>query len=688
MANESSHSVTSTFVLRTPLLPINVFECLGDSDLTNEKTLLGFWQLDYVSTAIRLTSPDLYAQLEKLFRAGHITEKKKKRLIVSFTKYLIRMSTRCTPFGILAGCGIGKFNSKTKVILSAQKSYRVAVRKNWLDEYDKKLASSLSELQEKPKWFPNTSLYRVGKNWRFLEVHRASNGYEYTSEQIEGNEFLDEIISMANKGAKLSDLSKCLQEMGVSLSDAKSYLKDLIFNQIIEPINIRPPINSNAFGFKNHYLGKLEPGLTNNVSCNLFTQTESCQLSYENRKYIHNSISFLSRLNPKQENARLKRFKEVFLKKYGNREVSLGNVLDPEYGIDYLESNPFIGDSSFLSHLNIKKANNQNSIDLTIDKNLIVLNSKLQEAILTGKKIIEIEDGDFNFQKEHVSPKMCCALVELTKINDEEILFVKNIYKGNSAKMIARFGLGNDEIQAMVDEIVTIEESAKNEDCILAEIIHLPSPTATNIVGRCVKRKFEIPYFGRSHKESNKKIEVEDILVSVQWDEIFLKSKKLNKRVIPIHTNVHNYENSPLAIYQFLCDLDSHHNEQVLNFDWGALKSIYRYFPRVIYKSTILSKATWVFQKKDIPAFSDSIDKETILSWQKKYKLPSLFYLVEEDNKLLIDLKSELLIEVFYNEIKNEKWIKLEEYIFYEGTPVFDVNGNNYTNEFLIYVEH
>ena len=66
------------------------------------------WLTDGIQEAVLLASPALAAQLDKLLSSsGAETRlKKRKRLHKGLLKYALRLSTRCTPFGMFAGVAV------------------------------------------------------------------------------------------------------------------------------------------------------------------------------------------------------------------------------------------------------------------------------------------------------------------------------------------------------------------------------------------------------------------------------------------------------------------------------------------------------------------------------------------------------------------------------------------------------
>ena len=92
------HRSGDFFVLRTPLLPIDTL-----IDWTNagpdEETLLAHLRAlaerPEIAEALSLASADLGTAL---------AEKPSKKVLLALARYIARMSSRATPYGIFAGC--------------------------------------------------------------------------------------------------------------------------------------------------------------------------------------------------------------------------------------------------------------------------------------------------------------------------------------------------------------------------------------------------------------------------------------------------------------------------------------------------------------------------------------------------------------------------------------------------------
>ncbi len=100
-------------MVRAPLLPVEAFLSLQRAG--DELALLSDAR---VRRAVAVGSASLLHALDR-FERGALTTKEAARLRDKLLRYLIRMSTRPTPFGLFAGCAIVPVGSHTTVAVSA-----------------------------------------------------------------------------------------------------------------------------------------------------------------------------------------------------------------------------------------------------------------------------------------------------------------------------------------------------------------------------------------------------------------------------------------------------------------------------------------------------------------------------------------------------------------------------------------
>src|SRR5688500_5203080 len=113
------------YLLRTPYLPLDFirqFEGVSLSELS-ERLKVTFDD-PALQEAIYIASPELFGEFMK-WKQGTVTdEKSEQKLVLSLYRYLLRMSSRCTPYGLFAGCAVGRFDDQTRVTLADTAQYK------------------------------------------------------------------------------------------------------------------------------------------------------------------------------------------------------------------------------------------------------------------------------------------------------------------------------------------------------------------------------------------------------------------------------------------------------------------------------------------------------------------------------------------------------------------------------------
>ena len=93
-------------------IPRNPFEELRFLCCENVKML---FKREDILESVYVASSDLYKEIQ---RYTLLNDKEKRRVVNSFIRYLSRMSTRSTPFGLFAGCTIGNTGEETQLVVT------------------------------------------------------------------------------------------------------------------------------------------------------------------------------------------------------------------------------------------------------------------------------------------------------------------------------------------------------------------------------------------------------------------------------------------------------------------------------------------------------------------------------------------------------------------------------------------
>lgn len=714
----------STFVLRTPNFPIEKLEC-GCFDAIIRDPMF--------QEAIYIASPILYNEMQKLLNKEVIPEKKKNRIENALYRYFSRMSTRCTPFGLFSSISVGKIEYSSKILLESYKfSFRLDMQVLY-HIYVKLL--EISEIKYRIKYYPNTSLYKLGNTFRYVECINVENNFEYQFVSLKSTKILDKILGLAKKGVTIEDVINYLLMFDFEKDSILEYVDDLIKSQVLISGLYPSTVGENYFNriidvlkelnIPRIYMDKLlkikktflqlenqtdslsriqsyekiksitrELGvnceINNYIQADIFGKDKISKLNISVVDELNRVMKFLNKVNPVSGgNKFINQFKKVFYERYEEQEVPLVEVLDPEIGIGYpIGVNSFFK-SPLLKEFYIENQNEDNEAISVDDFTKILLNKVLDSYRFNNIEIV-LSDNDFindnNDNWNDLSPTFF-AMFNLFKANcDNPLIHLHGFFGSSGAKTFTRFMHIDESVERIVNDIVRKEEEIFN-DKILAEIIHLPNPKMGNVITHNHIRKFEIPYLSYSSKSSDGIILISDILVSLNRERIVLKSKKMKKEIIPILTNAHNYSvNTSVPIYRFLSDLQSQYSRNLF-FDWGYLKKELSFFPRVRYENTILSLATWMIKIKEIEwmfSINDDVMTKEINEWRKNMKLPRMVILVDYDNELFVDWYNQRSIKAFLSAVKRFSVITLSEFIHDENLLVKDLNGNHFANEFII----
>ncbi|MBL4668497.1 MAG: lantibiotic dehydratase family protein [Flavobacteriales bacterium] len=727
------YKVFNTYVLRTPLFPIDFFlNITKDKEVSDDK-LKEIFQNPLVKESIYLASPILFEEIEKWTENKKLDDAKKIKL--SFFKYLSRMSSRPTPFGLFSGCSIGRFDTQNRIKRANQLNKRHTRLDMDLTGIIVKRIEKNSIIKEQLLFYPNNSLYRIGDLIRFVEsTYNSSNKLIHKVIEVETSEYLENIIHFSKKGKNITELANRLIEPEITIEDAKEFVSELIESQIltselqqtVSGTENLENIISTLKRLKNvdYILDILKSikdkvvSLDNNVpnKISLYSQVLSLLKQMEikiNPKYVfqtdliigheHNTldkefihhieegfriINNISSLKGSTQNTDLNNFKKAFYERYETQEVPLSLVLDKELGLGYPE-NTGTGDvNPLIDDLNIRgvvteKGSDQFSLS-SFEKMLL---NKIIEAKNNNNITIEIKEDEIPKEGNLTDlTDTFSTLAQVINIENENLVYL-NFFTGSSAgNLIGRFCNGDKEMHDFINEITQIEKDL-NSNKILAEIVHLPEDRLGNVLMRPSVRNFEIPYLARSVKTSEYQILVSDLVISIRNNDIFLRSKKHNKEVVPRLTTAHYFKSSTLPIYRFLCDLQGENKRSMIKFGWDSLSDFSDFFPRIIYKKIIISTAKWKMNIKDIKHLHDIKDNNLLLEGIQKFRsnntIPRLVYFVEGDNKILLNLENIYSIETLFNLVKHKSNFLLEECLFTENTICTNSENEHYVNEFI-----
>ncbi|MBB6330887.1 hypothetical protein HNP24_001837 [Chryseobacterium sediminis] len=698
------------FIVRSPLFTYEDFIKTFDKEDISDEELKRIANNEIFQEAIYLASPYLYEEIIQWLSNKELSLKQDQKLRNTLLKYYSRMSTRCTPFGLFSGVGTGTFNSEIN-----KETHIDLIRDTKLDMcFLVNLAQhflAITEIREQLLFFPNNSIYKVGNKIRYVEYTSVGGKREYIISSVAQSHELQQILTFSQQGKTMGQIAEIITNEEISHSEAQEFVEELIDNQILVS-----EIEANVSGrdfldtliFVLHKIGAVKEvealhlikerlnALDFNIgnSVTLYSEIENLiktfTTEYEKKylfqtdlyfereftinpqlkKELKKGISFLNKITSHNKDSHFEKFKNAFYERFETQEIPLAYALDTEVGIGYRQDVAAKGLHTYLDDLELPSSQKNQNIKIELNPIQQILNEKLQEALVENRQIIQLTDDDFKDFEENWDnlPDTLSFLAEINTENNVEKLYLNRSGGGSAANLLGRFCSEKSNVKNVTRAIAKKEEYL-NSDYITAEIIHLPEARIGNVIRRPALRQYEIPYLAQSVLPEENQICVDDLYISLKNNRIILRSKKLNKEIKPYLTNAHNYSANSLPIYHFLCDLKSQNLRSGLYFNWGDLKNIYHFFPRVEYNNIVLSKASWKITKKEIKQFSLCINQKDLLfskiqEWRKIRQIPQWVQLVKSDHKLTLNLENYDLLKVFIDTIKNEEYSIIEEFLY------------------------
>jgi thiopeptide-type bacteriocin biosynthesis protein len=683
-------------IIRTPILPFTEI---------NNSAIQEFFNSPILSNALFIASSVLHQQLQKV--------KSEEKLTKSLFKYYTRACTRCTPYGLFAGLNtLPISNEETVVIITSTPQPSLRLDMDYLVNVYHDLCKD-ETLIEALTYYPNSSLYLVGKKWRYHEYRTINSRTVFHLVNIDDNVVLSKLIKQSAKGLSHSQCINIITEFGFDKAEATQYLKDLIQSQVLVnelypnvsgleyqsvlfnklskfkqykniPKEVNVILSSDATIIEKTERIKvlLASYFTTAINESKFIQVDTLKNSIESNinQEIPNQVleaaEVLNRLSVFDESQNtLTKFKRAFYERYEDAEIPLLELLDTDIGINYKNA---ISETEY-------RSNNKNNMLWDVHaKFRFDLYLKAQKENLAS---IAITDEDINQFKvpNHPLPDSMAFMGELLQ-EDEVTKIVWGGMSNNATILPGRFGHLDKSISDLCVDIAKKEE-ALQPDKVFAEIVHISEGRLGNILTRPHYRKYEIPYLALSTLPIENQIHVNDLMVSVKNDKVVLRSKRLNKEVVPRMANAHNYSAMGLPIYHFLCDLQHQGVKGYLGWNWSFLGSE-KFLPRITYKNIILSPAYWNVKSSDLKAIQKAKPEQRLTMFAdliKEYSLPQKVFLSEGDNEFLLDLTNQLCRDILLDVAKKYNTVKLTECLFSENNlMVKDENGNGYTNEIII----
>lgn len=636
------------FILRTPLLELKhglsllqeekLKEILSE-EISDDEAVL------QVRAALKTSAVEFFQQ--GLLKYG---EKKRNTLI----RYILRMSGRSTPFGLFAGHSLGRVSQATETRFKDSADWEVFVKRDGnevLSDLKRQVTESIDPLYVNPTLSIRNEVMSI--------ITREFDS-DLTTRQVKKITLKSNKIGLSIlKKFEKNPQSKEVLSKGRS-SDTRNFLLNLIDQKVLVP-----PIPYDGFfggsGWRRYPLSKFtSSGHASEANVILKKTVDECSLSSHTVNQVATGIILLHRLFAVQAFVYNKQQRELglfclsFENKFSAKELPLIDALDPNFGILDRE-HPFLrGAEPFDPDFS--------KVEKYFQEKILFPNERIVEWKLSKEDLGKLQRLDE--EHKYRTTKLPSSVTAFVEEMPEGLVHLRSYFGMPSNMVFSRYGNADEELAAKLKEIRAWDD-LKNTDVIFAEIIEWPiSGRIANFTSRKIETEYVIPLdYPVSTIEREKQILLDDLLVSVNYGKIRLRSKKLNKEIIPLLSTSYNLVNEVNPFLRFLALVATQDNSIVSNWRWGKLRQL-PYLPRVRYGNVVLSLRQWRLPPEEVSKVMKAPDRiKSFRNLAQEAGLPEQFYwYLHTDLKIFVDLKSDLILTSVLD-LLHSKWVKTESYI-------------------------
>jgi thiopeptide-type bacteriocin biosynthesis protein len=719
------------FVIRTPRIPVSQLLSLHNDRESTRALILNWLKQEEVIEALYLATPSL------LERIGYWKNKpdspKSRKVEQTLLKYMIRMSSRPTPFGLFSGIHLGQVSSRTNLL---SHTLEHDGRKTRLDMFylfaikEQLLKSNVRH--DRLSYFPNPSHYFVAEQCRYIEVYQSKETRQYRLSAIEADEYFVFLLNEAKGGTSFNKLvnSFLINYTEANKVDVEAYVQALIDESVLLadiPIPFTGKLSNSALlnslsniGAINvvdhlsnvlHQLNKLDEVKLGKVEdyknilqrlnqvpvkadegklfqADVYRSFETCQLNQEQVTTLINQLTLLKGLSHQSVDV-FNDFITKFDERFEGQLVPLAQLLDDETGIGF--SNETGYEAPLLAGLNIAK-NKAKAVSSPLET---TLDSLVTRAITAPENkndtVIALKSKEL---KKHLSRTSCddalpasfAVMISLYEDGCENLIIkLKGCYGPSAANLLGRFCHLNVDLEKKVKDHLE-KEQKHSPEVVFAEIAHMPEGRGGNVIARPHLRRYEIVFMADSSLEERFQIPIHDLYVWVENHQVKLWSKRLKKQVVPRLSSAHNYSSRSLSIYKFLSMIQKQ-SGWTPSFNLPSSYAQASFVPRIMLDNMVLSEKTWRIPRKELESVMDKteINYNKLTQLQKTYQLDDNVSYAVNDNVLQLNLKNPLMFEILLAESKSIIIVELKEVLIAQyQTPVKSNNGEYYNNELII----
>jgi thiopeptide-type bacteriocin biosynthesis protein len=678
-----------------------------------------------VREALLVASPSLDASIERWLAATPDTpDPHMERALV---RYLSRMCTRATPFGLFAGCTLSGIGASTRLVLDDPANHRRETRVDsaaafsWLEEL---LRSG--RVHDDLCFAPSSTIYTLAGRMRHIQVDRARRPWSFTLSALEPDEALAFVLRVAKSGMTRHELTKAVAaHADCDESEAAPFVDELIAQQVLEPAlplglcgaellssvitaaapEARAPleqamaltrrIDSEPVGAAVRLYRELADVVSSATKCsgdlvNVSLYKPGSAIVGQNVVAdVVAAARVMFAVAGTRTHAQLDRFRRAFVSRFEGASMPLLEVLDDDVGIGFdataLDGGPLLEGLDFPSPVDATVAWSERESHLL---------RRIQETARVGAPSLELSDRDVALltpAEPRGLPPSFAAHVTLLAPSADEVdsgryrLLLGQLTTSRALGSIARFVGADDRIRSAAVAYAEAEQ-ARRPHVTLADIAHVSDGAVGNLCVRPRLRSAEIPILAGQGVEGAETLALSDLRVSVDGERVVLRHVD-GREIVPFMTSAHeSYSQRSIGIYRFLRAVAEQDETWNASWEWGALNEA-AFLPRVTYCRCILARARWRLGRDQLESLRrDSLVERmaAVDRLRQELALPRWILVEDYDRMLAVDLDNVLAVESFLQICAGRRRLVVVEMLPAPDELVVEGAGGRYAHELVI----
>ncbi|MFI9402527.1 lantibiotic dehydratase [Nocardia sp. NPDC052316] len=670
-------------VVRAPLLAIEEYLALdATADWPTETAPGTLVPADpRVQRALAVGGGDLMRALERPVADARA----RSRLAGKLQRYLIRMSSRPTPFGLFAGVGLAHWGERTDLaIADAPAAVRTRPDMGWLLDFVHTLEQR-AEIRSRLRVFTNPAAFfqadRVFLSERTPIGDAAEPGRAMS---LRATAPVRRALERARIPLPYSDLADELTVALGATTEQVTRLLDQLCEQTLLLTDLRPPLTVAdparyvvrrlagipAAGADVAAVGDLLDQLA------AWDELDHDQAAAEYPKLVAQAQTVHAVPTPKgpfQTDlglpltgglgravaaeaahaaelmlrltswptglAHLDRYRDSFIERYGSeREVGLLELLDPEIGLG--PPGQFDNTTADDSRRQLRQ---RTLTDLALD------------AIRDGTQVVELDAatiGKLELQSADIAKAPTSLDISLFVVaaspaavdaGEFQVVVGPNMGAAAAGRVLGRFA---DLLGPQADAALR-SAAAAEADCrpgrLPVEITYLPRPSRlANVAIRPLAREWELAFDTTPGARADRVVPLSELVVGLQGNRFVVRWPRTGQEIVACAGHMLNAQLAP-AVVRFLDEINRNGRAMPTTFDWGTAAG-FPFLPRVQVGRVVLAPARWRVNADEL-ATDSAVFAVTFAAWRRRWQPPRHIFLAMADHRLLLDLDSPAQVE-------------------------------------------